>query len=311
MKKLVLGLTATAVLSFGIFAFMGCEKEENKVKMDNPPQTSLVFLNETRLIIDEESNLIANYHDECLRNFFTIFNINDNLTNVTFAHLFNSITQTKENHPEHWQNISTFEIDTNAIINMVVLPAFFPTEIIQSLVPDSFDIQMKFNAEQIEIICNLITETIPILLQNSISETDFYEQYNNWVNEIIPVNNIYDYIYIRFYANVAISSYITWIDLLKPIEYLQKEQSRWDKVKYYANAVAKETKILLKEDAVGAAVGAAAAATVAIPAATFSSPATGGLSWVAAGKLIGDAALTTGAATSLFKGVELIRSKRQ
>ena len=28
MKKLVLGLTATAVLTFGIFTFMGCEKEE-------------------------------------------------------------------------------------------------------------------------------------------------------------------------------------------------------------------------------------------------------------------------------------------
>ncbi len=56
MKRLTIGLTATAIITLGVFAFTGCEKEESKVQSNYCESCSKASFN-----LEEELNELSNY----------------------------------------------------------------------------------------------------------------------------------------------------------------------------------------------------------------------------------------------------------
>lgn len=259
MKKIKYIIATVFVVAIGVGIFLACQKEnindsttvpEKAIKKNIPTESDMHE-------IDQMSEELANFHDFCVNHYINEIGMDNTVHPAIYDNMNSFVMSDLSNYPSLYDPNPQF-LDYDTFLEYLNNPSL--ANCLNTIQSDLGE--YIYDAELIEQCCEYIENHTEDLIVNSNSYEEFKDSYDQMVNSIIPLNNHYNYAFVRIFADMFASSCITWANYYyyeEPgvVALCQKEGSVWDKVKNAASTTWGNIKPTACADAEGAVKGIA------------------------------------------------------
>ncbi len=284
MKKL--NLYIVVLLAVGV-TFIACnDKEEKEQKIISCNKSFAVTASNSE--IDNISEEVATFHDYLINYFWNdIFEKDMRCNSDLILKMRDLIVEKAKTYPFAYISKDEFEkeIDNDTFVELCFDAMKYDT-LNLSYMAKLYGDKLDMDFASVEKEANQIAIHLENLFYTSATPEEMEKAYESYVVRRLGfMKTEEEYLVLRFYADMYLSSFTTWCNILYGDENIEVKKktswlaSAWNKAKQTAKAVWKEVKPVVKADAggaaggaiVGAAGGVAGAATGAATGAAASS----------------------------------------
>ncbi len=267
MKKNILLLVV-----FATFSFISCNEDQNNFTQNKFQSAQIEHSYEQINLLSEE---VSEFHNNVINYFLReLYKPTDVMNEEYLLNLRQMILDQAGNYDFKYMNKNDFNdelIEDDEFLLCCFNAMQYDTLNLSSL--SHYNEDCLFDFSLIEKKSNRCALELESLFYDSESPEEFESKYNAYIEEALgQVTDKYNYMCIRFYADMYMSSFITWSNYLfgesnqakKPNGWLNKT---WDKAKAKAKKFWKDVKPIVAADAGGAVTGAMIGSVGGLPGA--------------------------------------------
>ncbi len=264
MKTLKTFVVIAVAALISVAIFYACKKKDYDEPLGRKSVGNGMSIDE----INQLSKEIADFHDVCIRALLNNYGTNHTIDMMN-QDFYNEILAFCTAQLSAYPSLNLYEpvfMDYDIFMDASNMNLRSALDFILSLEYECPPAPNCINTMGIEQRCNHIVGNTQSLIINANTYEEFLESYNQMVAGVIfPEEDIYNYICVRFFADIFMSSCITWASLgYETMSYDAKSRKTWSWANVKANAARawNDIKPIASADAEGAVEGAASTMAV-------------------------------------------------